>query len=205
MIISLHIPKTGGSSFGDILRSVYKDKLWVNYDRQWSKSAVTNTKLPNNMECFHGHFEFDAFEEMFPTAIKITWIRDPVERTISLYNHIMHRPDKKNDMIMKIYEQKPSLLEFSRIPWVKNHSLVYLGDAKPSDFAFIGFVDSYSDSLKTCAKLLGWSFVPSTVWLNKSKKITNRVPEDVKRSIRLINQDEFDWIKEARRHFNENF
>ena len=204
MIISLHIPKTGGSSFGNILKSVYKEKLWVNYDRQWSKSAVNNAKIPDNMECFHGHFEFDAFEEMFPLATKITWLRDPVERTISLYNHIMHRPDVKNDLIMKIYEQKPSLLEFSRIAWVKNHALIYLGEAKPSDFAFIGFVDSFSDSLKICSKLLGWSFLPSEIWINKSKKTISQVPEDVKKSIRLINQDELDWIQEARRIFNEN-
>ena len=85
------------------------------------------------MECLHGHFEFDAFEESVSTGnAKITWLRDPVERTISLFNHIMHRPDVKNDLIMKIYEQKPSLLEFSRIAWVKNHALIYLGEAKPS-------------------------------------------------------------------------
>ena len=84
------------------------------------QKAVNNAKIPDNMECFR-HFEFDAFEERFPLATKITWLRDPVERTISLYNHIMHRPDVKNDLIMKIYEQKP-LLEFSRIAWVKNHA-----------------------------------------------------------------------------------
>ena len=33
--ISIHIPKTGGSSFAKVLKEVYADKLWVNHDLQW--------------------------------------------------------------------------------------------------------------------------------------------------------------------------
>ena len=53
-------------------------------------------------------------------------------------------------------------------------------------------------------EITGWSFLPSEIWINKSKKNISQIPEDVKKSIRLINQDELDWIQEARRIFNEN-
>ena len=202
MVISIHIPKTGGTSFGEILEVVYGENLWVNYEFQWKREISAKASIPNGTECLHGHFEFDAFDEIYPEALKITWLRDPVDRTISLYNHIMNKPDPDNDIIMEVHHSKPSLIDFSSIPWVSNNALNYLGGSKPEDFAFIGFLESFSESLSRCTKLLNWNQLPESVWENKGEgKSGSDFSDDVRRAIRKNNMEEYEWREEAKRLF----
>jgi hypothetical protein len=203
MVISIHIPKTGGTSLGQILGGVYGENLWVNYEFQWNREISFKAFIPSGTKCLHGHFEFDAFDEIYPDALKITWLRDPVERTISLYNHIMNKPDSDNDIIMELYHSKPSLIDFSSIPWVSNNALNYLGDSKPENFAFIGFLESFNESLRMCAKLLNWNQLPESVWKNQGEgKSKSDFPDEVKRAIRKNNMEEYEWREEARRLFS---
>ena len=202
MIVSIHIPKTGGSSFAKVLNEVYADKLWVNYDLQWKSETSRRASIPDDAECLHGHFEFDAFDSAYPGASKITWLRDPVERTISLYRHIMSRPDRQNDLIMDIYRKRPTLVEFSGIPWVCNQALNYLGGSRPCDYGFVGFLETFPESLKLCAKLLGWNRLPRPVWENKGKGMDDfDLLEEDRQSIRENNKEEYEWREEARRLF----
>lgn len=202
MVISVHIPKTGGTSFGKILEVVYRENLWANYDFQWNREISAKASIPNGTECLHGHLEFDAFDEIYPKALKITWLRDPVDRTISLYNHIMNMPDPDNDIIMEVHHSKPSLIDFSSIPWVSNNALNYLGGSKPEDFAFIGFLESFNESLSKCAKLLNWNQLPESVWENKGEgKSGSGFSDDIRRAIRKNNMEEYEWREEAKRLF----
>jgi hypothetical protein len=202
MIISIHIPKTGGSSFAKVLNEVYADKLWVNYDLQWTPETSGRASIPCSTECLHGHFEFDAFDEAYPGASKITWLRDPVERTISLYHHIMTKPDRQNDLIMEIYHNRPSLVEFSKIPWVSNQAMNYLRGAQASDFKFIGFLEHFEESLGLCGKLLGWNRVPRAVWENRGAGKENfDLSKEGRQSIRENNREEYEWREEAKRLF----
>ena len=202
MILSIHIPKTGGSSFGEILKGVYGDKLWVNYDSQWNSKTSIHASIPKEAECLHGHIEFNAFDNVYPESSKITWLRDPVERTISLYNHILNRPDRENELIMEIYQNRPSLVEFSMIPWVSNQAMNYLRCAQPNDFKFIGFLEHFEESLGLCAEILNWERVPRPVWINREKqKKTLTLSEEDTKSIRENNSEEYEWRKEAKKLF----
>lgn len=203
MIISIHIPKTGGSSFGEILKSVYGENLWINYGQQWNAMTSKKNLISSNIECLHGHFEFNAFDEEFPESQKITWLRDPVERTISLYNHIMNRPDQGNEIIMDIYQNKPSLNEFSGIPWIRNQGLNYLVDSTPSDFKFIGFLENFTASLQQCAKILGWHRIPESRWINRGNKTeVSNIPQETIQTVKKNNKEEYEWREEAKRIFN---
>ena len=202
MVISIHIPKTGGSSFGDILKDVYGDRLWINYDFQWNAVMFNKAFIPSGTQCIHGHFEFTAFDDAYSESSKITWLRDPVDRTISLYHHIMTRPDQENDLIMEIYKSRPSLVEFSRIPWVSNQAMNYLKGAQPLDFKFIGFLEHFEESLGLCAKLLNWNKIPKPVWINRGVgKEKSGFPDEVRELIRKDNMEEYEWREEAKRLF----
>jgi len=144
----------------------------------------------------------DAFKKRFPEAKLITWLRHPVSRTVSLYNHIMVQPDMNNPIIMKIYDSRLSILEFSQVSWIRNHAFNYLKQSTPKDFHFIGFLDDYTASLERCAQTLGWTTVPPPVWENRNvdppRPSLSSEEEDV---ILSQNREEFDWYLKARKHF----
>ena len=159
MIISIHIPKTAGTSFNRTLRSVYGEKglLDLPATEEWEASNIDQVSVPDTTQCIHGHIKHGAFDEIYPEASKIVWLRDPVSRTISLYNHIVSFPDLNNEQHIKVHESNISLADFSGLPWVKNNALNYLQGTKPEDFLFIGFVEAFEASLSLCADLLNWS------------------------------------------------
>ena len=202
MIISLHIPKTGGTSFAKILESVYGEHLWTNYDCQWNSAVANKANIPPKSRCIHGHFEFDAFDSIFTNSLKIVWLRDPIERTISYYNHIMSNPDYNNEIIMDVYNRNLTLEEFSGISWVSNNAMNYLKGAQPSDFHFIGFTETFFESLKQCSKILEWKKVPSVVWYNRGKNKTLTLSNDVRNLIHQNNLEEYNWIEAAKKLFN---
>ena len=93
ILISLHIPKTAGTSFRNILKSVYGENQVVRFDIsrmgvvRMNENVYQKSKLPN-VKVIHGHFTFQDLSGSFtlPETYKlITWMRDPVKRVISNY------------------------------------------------------------------------------------------------------------------------
>ncbi len=89
MLISLHLPKTAGSSFSASIARYYQDSLMYDYgdlpiNTPVFKRNVTALKncIPNaiktykNIECIHGHFL--PLKYLFCRNTKfVTWMRDP--------------------------------------------------------------------------------------------------------------------------------
>lgn len=115
MIISVHIPKTAGTSFRKALEKSYGPSLLLDYNhqrifdfllsrgysldsihREWLKyykitslyrRIILKEKPPNNIEIIHGHFPANKYyaDYLLNKAKFITWIREPFERMISNY------------------------------------------------------------------------------------------------------------------------
>lgn len=102
MIISVHIPKTAGTSFAKTLQDIYKEKLFLDYNDAHITSAgqfflarvkdrLANTRkkiIEAKIECIHGHFTPIKYRFYFPKARYIIWFRDPIKRLISYYNFL---------------------------------------------------------------------------------------------------------------------
>ncbi len=199
MIVSVHIPKSGGSSFRQNLIQEYGDQLWVDYSRQWSRTDAPLANIPTGIKCLHGHFEADAFESCFTNHIHITWIRHPVSRIVSLYNHILLKPDMENTYIREIHVNKPNLVEFAEIDWVRNHMLQYIGTKLPEDFAFIGILEEYEESIKRCANILSWRHVPVPIWSNRNTDSSKTLlTKEESKKILQLNREDMDWYQAAK-------
>lgn len=84
LLISLHIPKTAGTSFRMILQGWFNERLHNHYPG-WP-TPLTRTSAQADA-CVHGHFtrrNNSAIHQYYPNADQIiTVMRDPFERTIS--------------------------------------------------------------------------------------------------------------------------
>ncbi|MDM8567094.1 sulfotransferase family 2 domain-containing protein [Candidatus Halobeggiatoa sp. HSG11] len=158
MLISIHIPKTGGTSFRTLLEEHFKDKLLLDYTDRPMKNGnlvrnisalggIFKTKRTEKYDCIHGHFLPIKYRSLKDKSLAI-WLRDPVERALSRYYH-WKRHFSQNDFQFKKYIKDPniSLEKFCGIKHYQNLYSKYLWGMKLTDFQFIGITENYENSI----------------------------------------------------------
>jgi Polysaccharide biosynthesis enzyme WcbI/Sulfotransferase family len=93
-LIFLHIPKTAGSSLNKMLSEAYgvqqPDGKFTHYN-----STLTLIKDPKRRErpVILGHVHHDVIDVLSPNRKVITFLRDPIERTISAFEFMKSHPE----------------------------------------------------------------------------------------------------------------
>ena len=77
----------------------------------------------------------------------------------------------------------------------------YLKGSSPYDFKFVGFVETYQQSLEKCAEILRWKSIPEMVWENKKREVSSNLHESLRKKIYKQNENEYDWISTAKSIF----
>ncbi|MCF8405739.1 MAG: sulfotransferase family protein [Bacteroidales bacterium] len=178
MIISLHIPKTAGTSFRIALQEHFGDSLIedygtrpfrVNYDVARKKAEEFNRKIKgekySNVKCIHGHFLAVKYANLKNLdATFITWLRDPVERLISNYYHIIRgRKDVKGTFSNLVHTENWDLETYCLHPMNKNPYEKIFRDFGIENFGFVGITENFLNDLNFF----------SEKYLNKSLSIYN--------------------------------
>ena len=103
LILSVHIPKTGGTSFRTVLKNVYgsgylEDYEWLEQRPEWMKTrfaGMSGEDIRNalsGIRCIHGHYapqKYTLLREVPGVDVRfVTWLRDPVERAVSMYHYM---------------------------------------------------------------------------------------------------------------------
>ena len=157
-----------------------------------------------------GHFPFQILDDCFNyKTAHITWIRDPVERIISLYYYWMAQPGGYDPYQDAIKAGKMSLLQFAETRENRESITgVYLGDMGdmihriPWAFDFDNFEQSWFNMF---ALLWGPDSVPALRHENKAKLIKYASLKD-KREIAKMNPNDMGfWLdyKALKRTENE--
>lgn len=164
MIISLHLPKTAGMSFGKSLSEFYGDNILFDYedtpmakskyDRAYealSAGIKISKKGLGNYECVHGHFlpaKYLLLSEKIEIKF-ITWMRDPVERMLSHYYYWKRSYDPKRAVShhKKFIEEDWSLERFCLGSEFQNIYKQYFWGFPEENFDFVGIVEYYQEDL----------------------------------------------------------
>jgi len=206
-IISLHIPKTAGTSFRNILKSVYGDDQVVRFDIneqgiKMNEQPYALKHLPE-VRVIHGHFTMPSLKENFtlPENYKlITWLRDPVKRVVSNFYYLEDRLTEilKEKRELNILNNMPrSLIDYARLEFNRNKLSKFLSGTSLSDFDFIGLTESFSEDIKRLEKILGWDRQAETLHQNKSVNSENDVPEETLEEIRSLNREDIKLYMEV--------
>ena len=200
-LVSLHIPKTCGTSFRNTLKAVYGNKAVKRLDinnnlLKIDEKIYVKSSLKSNVKVIHGHFKFNSvFEkiELLETTPVIVWLRDPVERVISNYFYlkkIIQEKIKPSDNDGNLGDRMlKSLTEYAEVKQNRNRISKFLTGANLEDLFFIGIVENYENDLAKLSELLNWKKYP-ILKHNQTSKIKPIVSMEEKALIRSLNEND---------------
>jgi len=174
-IISLHLPKTAGTSFGTSLAAHFGDRYREDYaDQCISKSVAQRCEDAlaagveiaaqglGDIECVHGHFLPLKYLPLAATRelTFVTWMREPVARMISHYYYWQESYDEETSAPhhRQVIEQSWTLEQFCLSEQFRNIYTQYLWGFPLDNFAFIGISEHYQQDLQEfCGRYLSAS------------------------------------------------
>jgi hypothetical protein len=90
-IYFFHIPKTGGTTFQRFLSSNFRDEA-ICPAHLWHQLIALNPEQMDHYEFIWGHF-YGCLHRYTSRSIRyLTMVREPIERALSHYSHIMRDP-----------------------------------------------------------------------------------------------------------------
>ncbi len=162
MLISVHLPKTAGTSFGQSLENHFGKYLLKDYEDYPINTPIIKRNLRaikdclnrairniNGIHCVHGHFL--PLKYLFlgsRTNVKfITWLRDPVERLASHYYHWqrVYEPNTPQPLLRRVIEENWSLERFCLSCEIRNFYNQFLWGFPIRRFDFIGIAEHFEE------------------------------------------------------------
>jgi hypothetical protein len=156
MIVSIHVPKSAGTSFKRALQEICGARIWYNYGTIFSRDQARPELVPPGTTFIHGHFLADAFDGLFPERRLVAWVRHPVERLVSNYHHFLRSPDMRDDCCRALHERKLDLRQFADLEWMRNETSRYLANKPVEDFEFIGIAERFGESMREFSRVFGF-------------------------------------------------
>lgn len=170
MLISVHIPKCAGTTLLHCLQQKYKVYLdyahpellkkhyrpndptyahsaWMRYGRLNALFSLRRLKQQTKgYDCIHGHFCATKYL-FYPNAKFITFVREPLERTISNYyfwKQVYESANPEQDQLVQVlFERDIACEEFCMLPPFRNYQSLFLKSFPLRRLDFIG-VSEYS-------------------------------------------------------------
>lgn len=148
-LISLHIPKTAGTSFRAALEAEYGADLTPVYGGIGVDGRACRA--------VHGHFSPSQFWSAGRHAALIMWLRDPAERIASYYDFWRSSAAHGNPNHDEFLASDMTLTEFAAWEPIRTEfETMYIEALSPADFTFVGIAERYDEDLARLADRLGW-------------------------------------------------
>lgn len=216
MIISVHIPKTAGTSFAKALEVHFGSRLLQDYadlptntpqyerNRAALLASVDNANLDHltGVECIHGHFlPLKYLLLSVKNDIRfITWMRDPVERVLSHFYYLksFYDPATAPPLHRKMVEEDWSVEQFCLSPELRNLYGQFLWGFPLEYFAFIGITEFYDEDLAYFSgHYLGTYLEPHRENLGKNEGRSYQIESNFRAKLEQFHSYDFELYRTA--------
>lgn len=206
----LHIPKTGGLTLRYLLNRLFAKEDICPVNGLDSFCALSDEQIAH-YRFFRAHIPYCAVKLMPQTPIRITFLRNPFERTLSHYAYLKTRPD----IMLSKQAIELDLLPYLRDPLVRHNQtdlMTYFISAdfeprgkrtrrKDFDLAlrrlemveFVGITERYDESMQLLAHVLGIPPFPHVPRRNVSperRRVSDLTPDEYAEIDRMTRLDQ---------------
>lgn len=215
VIVSVHLPKTAGTSFAATLERNFGTALLRDYadfpintpQYERNKSALQNSvsnaeKDFQDIECIHGHFlpiKYLLLSDRRDITF-ITWLRNPVERVLSHYHFWQRSFNPKNapPLHRQMMEEGWSLERFSLGREVRNLYCQFLYGFPLEYFSFIGITEFYDDDFTFfTSHVFDSSLEPERLNVRNTASDGYQIPESLRNDIQQYHSKDMDLYQRA--------
>lgn len=213
-LLFMHIPKTGGQSLRGVIKKQYNLEETYRCPFMEEKVIELTEEFRNSLKFIYGHFLFGTHEYFPKPFTYITLLRNPVERFISAYYHILRVPtNRMHDKVKNL-----SLEEFidsddfnlQAEPNVQTRFFcgkepLSLETAKKNmeeHFSVVGITELFAESLFFMKEQFGWENIQyrtKNVGNNRPKK--KQASQEVLDKIAAKNYLDIELYNYARKEF----
>lgn len=211
-LLSIHIPKTAGLAFREILYRQYGPNrvLAINQGALRRQNQSLADHYRKRHQVIHGHLPYPYLKGLHgPDTTIITWFREPVSRVISnYYYNITHEfPKRKQE---HPDQQMMSLEEFVERPKRQNVMTRFLEGIELETLDFFGFQEDFAGGLEQLATQMGWTLTEEdrARRVNDNRQVKSKYPTpppSILDRIKQLNQDDIALYEEARQLWQQRY
>ncbi|MDQ2067253.1 sulfotransferase family 2 domain-containing protein [Xinfangfangia sp. CPCC 101601] len=144
-MFSVHIPKTGGTTFQTVLGQEFGARLVLDYDLP--REEVNRLIGGGDAFCIHGHFRLEKYADV-GDATYVTWMRDPIDRLISWYNFWSNYRFPDHMLWRHVHYGQMDFLTFAKLKFIQDEQSRYFSGRSLDDFAFVGVTELFSEGME---------------------------------------------------------
>jgi len=216
LLLFMHIPKTGGQTLRGFIKKQYNFNETYRCPFMEEKIVELSKDFRNSLKFIYGHFLFGTHEHFPKKFTYISFMRDPVDRFISAYYHILRHPTNRLHERVKSL----SLEEFidsddfnlqtepniqTRFFCGKDPMSLEIAKKNISEhFSVVGITELFGESLFFMKKLFGWNnidYEKRNVGTNRPQKM--KISKELIAKIKLKNQIDMELYQFARKKLEE--
>ena len=205
-IVAIHLPKTGGSSFYEILKKVYGEQKVVRYTKGKYKKVIDAGKtleddLGSKVSVIQGHLGYTDVKEIIKKnqSKVIIWMRNPIERVISNYTwwEFKTRTNPNHPEKHRINE---TLEVYITRKETQNKMYKALKGLKLKDVYFIGFLENFENDMTELASKLNWPLIHHSHEKNSKNfdSVKPKVNDELRKKIARLNGRDIKLYEKAK-------
>jgi len=155
MFISIHIPKTAGTTLAYIFDYGSGRRIMYDYKADYSNAVMDDLDfwqlhkpfIERQFDFIHGHFFYRKYADLFPDADFLVCLRHPVERIISQYNHVLNEASPTDWQYRAIVDNGLDLVDYATFEGVPDAQARHVEGRPIEDYEFVFLSETLKLSL----------------------------------------------------------